>query len=244
MRLPIAGGDAGHDEGGVGGAPRQAAGHQTGRRAVLRGAAAAGLAALAGGCTALTPTPPRLYTLTPKSTIDPGAPRAAWQLLVELPVAPAGLDTPRIAIVRSQTALDYFADVSWTDRAPAMVQGLIIESFEVSRRIVSVGRENVGLRSDFLLKSDLRDFQAEYAGDGDRFPSRVRVRLAAKLVAMPRRTIEAGETFEAVVPIADTGFTGIVAAFDEALGTVMKQLVTWTLRTGNAVVRAPGGTAG
>lgn len=209
------------------------------RRAVLRAGAMAGAGAMLAGCTALTPAAPQLYTLTPKTAVAPDTPRASWQLLVEMPAAQAGLDTPRIAIVRAQTALDYFADSSWTDRAPAMVQALIIESFEDSGRIVSVGRENVGLRSDFLLKTDLRDFQAEYAAPDERFPSRARVRIAAKLVSMPRRTIEAGETFEASAPITDNSFTAIIAAFDEALGVVMKRLVDWTLRTGNAVMR-PG----
>lgn len=202
------------------------------RRTVLGGLAGA---ALLPGCTALAPTPPQLYTLTPKTTFDPALPKADWQLLVELPVAPAGLDTPRIAVVRGQTALDYFADSSWTDRAPAMIQGLLVQSFEESRRIVSVGRENVGLRSDFVLKSDLRDFQAEYDGASGGFPTRVHVRMAGKLVSVPRRTIEAGETFDATAPIANNSFTAIISAFDDALGTVMRRIVEWTLRTGNAV---------
>ncbi|NYZ11006.1 hypothetical protein HL658_00470 [Azospirillum sp. RWY-5-1] len=208
------------------------------RRTALGGFLALGAASAAGGCTALTPTPPALFTLTPKTTFEPGLPKANWQLLVELPVATAGLDTPRVAVIRNQTALDYFAEVSWTDRSPAMVQSLLIQSFEDSRRIVSVGRENVGLRSDFVLKTDLRDFQAEYSASNDRYPDRVHVRIVTKLVAMPRRTIEAGETFDAVEPIAGPGFPAVVAAFDEALGKVMKRVVEWTLRTGNAVKRA------
>lgn len=203
--------------------------------------AAAGVAALAlAACTALAPQPPSLYTLTPKTTVAPELPRADWQLLVETPNAPAGLDTPRVAIIRNQSALDYFADVSWTDRAPSMVQSLIVESFEESGRIVSVGRENIGLRSDLVLKTDLRDFQAEYVTAGSSYPERVHVRIVAKLVAMPRRTIEAGETFDATAPIEGRGFPAIVAAFDEALGSAMKRLVTWTLTTGNAVRRAQG----
>jgi len=183
-------------------------------------------------CSTLNPTAPKLYTLTPGAVTDSAAPKVEWQLLVEAPAAAAGIDTPRIALARTPTSLDYFADVSWADRAPSMVQGLIVQSFEDSGRIVSVGRDTVGLRSDFVLKSELRDFQAEYATPGAATPDRVHVRLSAKLVAMPRRTIEAGETFEATVAVRGRDFTDVIAAFDAALGQVTGAMVGWALRSG------------
>jgi len=192
-------------------------------------------------CAALNPTAPSLYTLTPHALVDPALPRADWQLLVETPVANAAIDTPRIAVARSSTSIDYFAGVSWADRAPNMIQGLLVQSFEDSGRIVSVGRDTVGLRSDFVLKTDLRDFQAEYATPEAPFPERVHIRLAAKLVGTPRRTIEAGETFEAFVPVRGRDFTAVVDAFNEAMGAVAAELVRWTLLNGTAVHRAGGG---
>lgn len=197
------------------------------------------LAACAG---ALTSPPAKLYTLTPASRFDPALPQAGFQLLVETPVAGAALDTPRIAVEKTATSIDYLADASWTDRAPAMLQGLIVQSFEDSRKIVSVGRDSAGLRSDFVLRTELRDFEAEYSTPGVTNPDRVHVRIAAKLVGMPRRTIEAGETFEAVVPVQDGGVQGVVTAFDAALGRVMEQLVAWTLRTGSSIGAAGTGT--
>ncbi|MGQ9365221.1 ABC-type transport auxiliary lipoprotein family protein [Azospirillum sp. ST 5-10] len=211
-------------------------------RTLAAAALGAAVAALAACAAALNPTPPSLYTLTPHETFDPGLPRADWQLLVEMPTAPAGLDTPRIAVAKSPTSLDYFANVSWVDRAPAMVQGLIVESFEESGKIISVGRDSLGLRADFTLKTELRDFQAEYAdGRSTGQPQRVKVRVAAKLVAMPRRTIEAGETFEATAPVQGSDFPAVIEAFDAALGRVTEDLASWTLRRGVAV-RSAGTT--
>lgn len=219
---------------------RTSSGRNRGRRLFLLGGMAAAL--LAGACTVISPTAPQLYTLTPATDFPAASGAVApWQLLVEAPAAAASLDTPRIAVAQTATAIDYFADVSWTDRAPKMIQGLLVESFENSHRIVSVGRDTVGLRSDFVLKAELRDFQAEYAAPADSTPSQVRVRLSVKLVAMPQRTIEAGEVFEAVVPVNSRGFPTIVNAFDTALKTVMTQTVAWTLRTGTASHRATGG---
>ncbi|CAO3362226.1 ABC-type transport auxiliary lipoprotein family protein [Azospirillum melinis] len=196
--------------------------------AVARGMCGAALLLGLAACSTLNPTAPHLYTLTPRASVAAG-PKADWQLLVETPAAAAGIDTPRIALARTPTSLDYFADVSWADRAPNMVQGLIVQTFEDSGRIVSVGRDTVGLRSDYVLKSELRDFQAEYATPGAGMPDRVHVRLSAKLVAMPRRTIEAGETFEASAPVRGRSFTDVIAAFDQALGQVTGELVSWSL---------------
>ncbi|MBE9554391.1 MAG: membrane integrity-associated transporter subunit PqiC, partial [Proteobacteria bacterium] len=104
----------------------------------------------------------QLYVLTPKSTYPDDLPKVDWQLLVEQTTSPAGLDTQRIAVAYSQIELDYFARSNWTDRAPEMVLRLMVESFENSGKIIAVGRDAIGLRSNILLKTELREFQAEY----------------------------------------------------------------------------------
>ena len=173
--------------------------------------------------------PPSLYRLTPKSTFSEDLPAVGWQLVLEVPVADAGLSTTRVALQKSPTQLEYYARSSWTDRAPLMVQTLMIESFENSHRIVAVGRESVGLRADFILKSELREFQAEYFSGP--LPS-VRIAINAKLVQLPRRTIIGSKSFEAVAPAKADTMDEIINAYDEALGSVLKHLVEWTLITG------------
>ena len=99
-----------------------------------------------------------MYVLTPKSTFSDTLPRVDWQLLVELPQAQAGINTARIALRDSPIELRYFELSNWTDLAPRMIQTLIVESFENSDRIVAVGREAIGLRADYVLKTELREF--------------------------------------------------------------------------------------
>ena len=89
-------------------------------------------------------------------------PHVSWQLVVEEPSAAGGLATQRIALRTNLLELDYFAGSRWTEGAPRLVQTLLVESFENTGRIVAVGRQSIGLRSDFNLKSELREFQAEY----------------------------------------------------------------------------------
>ena len=97
--------------------------------------------------------PSDLYTLTPKSTFNPDLPVVKWQLVVEEPIASGGLNIARIALRDDPTRLNYFKGVRWTERAPEMVQTLMVESFENTGKIISVGRHALGLRSDF--KADL-----------------------------------------------------------------------------------------
>ena len=110
-----------------------------------------------------------------------------------------------------------------------MVQTLLVESFENTGRIVSVGRQAIGLRSDFNLKTELREFQAEYLG-GARVPE-VRVRINAKIIQQPRQMIMVSRSFEQVVAAKGANMSAIITAFDEALGNVLKDLVEWTLRS-------------
>ena len=180
----------------------------------------------------LVAEPPDLFTLTPKNTFDQDLPKVSWQLVVEEPTASGGLNTTRIARRSNPTELTYFAEAAWTDRAPEMVQTLLVESFENSAAIVAVGRKAIGLRSDFDLKTELREFQAEY-DNGQGLPL-IRVRLNAKLIKQPRRQIVAFENFEAVQRAAGPGMEQVVLAFDEALGKVLRQVVQWSLRHGEA----------
>jgi cholesterol transport system auxiliary component len=200
------------------------------RRGLLAGLG--GTVLLLGGCEILPQvgTPTDLYTLTPKTSFDKSLPKVGWQLIVELPVAAAGLDTTRIALQHTPYTLEYYARAAWTDNAPAMVQTLIIESFESTGSILAVGREAIGLRPDFILKTDLREFQAAYYdGEAVTAAPTIFVRMNAKLVQMPERRIVTSNTFDQRVPAASDSFKHIIEAFDDALGSVIKRIVISTL---------------
>ncbi|HEY7608843.1 MAG TPA: ABC-type transport auxiliary lipoprotein family protein [Alphaproteobacteria bacterium] len=197
----------------------------------LRAALALAAALAASACQSLIPgatrDPPRLYELTPKSTFDPALPRVRSQLVVETPEAASGLTTSRIAVKQRPTTLDYYARSEWTDVAPRLVQTKLIESFENSGKIVSVGREGSGLRSDYILKSELRHFEAQLY---DSEKPLIRVVMNVKLVRMPAREIVANRSFERTHAVDTTGIDQLVEGFDEALGGVLKRVVEWTIR--------------
>ena len=186
-------------------------------------------ALLLGGCELIKAAeePTDLYTITPKSTFEPDMPAVFWQLAVEVPAAAANLNTGHIAIAQSRTSSDYYSKTAWTDRAPLMVQTRIVDSFENSGKIVAVARESIGLRANYVLQPDLRNFEAMYFYGGTPI---VNVRIVAKLVRMPDRQIIGVATFQRCVRARADKVPKVVEAFDQALGSVMKRLVAWTLR--------------
>jgi cholesterol transport system auxiliary component len=195
-------------------------------------------------CTSLIPgtgQAPQLYVLKRKSTFPPNLPTVTQQLLVDVPFAPAQIDTTRIALTRSPTTLDYFANAAWADRAPAMVQALFIESFEMTGRIVGVSRDEAGLRADYILMPELRRFEAIYIASGAVDPPpTVFVQILVRLVRMPDRII-IGETIaERRETTERNNLDVIVEAYNDALGGVMKDIVTWTLQRISEDAAGPG----
>jgi cholesterol transport system auxiliary component len=182
------------------------------------------------GCSLLFAQPaPQLYRLTPRTDDALNARPIHRQLVIVVPVAPQSLDTDRIALTRNRTTLDYFAGAIWTDRAPVLLQGLLIRAFEDSGQIVGVGRDSSGLTPDHLLETELREFEAHYA-EMDEQPPTAAVSLVAKLVKMPGRQIIASMHAAEQASAARNDLASIVDAFDTAVGNIIAHVVVWTLQ--------------
>lgn len=185
--------------------------------------ALAGCAGLLGGS-----PPAHLYRVTPIRAFPADLPHLPVQLLVDVPLAPTGLDTARIALSRSAVSIDYFADLEWTDSALLMVQTALLELFENSRTVSAIDRELVGLRADFILKTEIRHFEALYNSPNG--APTVWVAIMARLVNPTGREIVAQASFEQREPASSNEIPRIVVAFDEALGRVIEDIVVWTAR--------------
>jgi cholesterol transport system auxiliary component len=171
---------------------------------------------------------PHLYRVTPKSTYPANLSHPPVQILVDVPFTPSGLDTARIALSRTAVSIDYFADSEWTDRVPLLVQTALLESFENSKAITAIDRESVGLRADFILKTEIRHFEALY--DSPNGAPDVWVAIIVRLVNPSGRDIVAQALFERHERAKANEIPQIVLAFDDALGGVMEDIVVWTVR--------------
>ena len=185
-----------------------------------------------GGCAAVslaTRQPPELYALTPKTTFDADIPDLDRTVVrIETPTAAAGLNTTRVALKPTPTRLQYYAGATWIEVLPVMVQNLLVESFESTGSVETLGPASSGGRSDWALRVYIREFQAEY--DDVDAPPVIRARLQARLLRMPTRREADFASFETLQPATSTGIDEIVVAMDGTLGSTMRDLVEWTLR--------------
>lgn len=176
----------------------------------------------------VTGAPPRLFDLTPKSTYNENLPKVSGHLTIDVPTAAAGLNTARIALKPTPTQFEYFAGARWVAVVPVMTQTLLLESFDNSEKIDVIGLGTYGLRADYGLLVNIREFQAEYGAEDE--PPDVRIGFQARLVTMPRRTDIATTSVVGLATAESRKLSDIVDSFDLAFGRATKDLVDWAVR--------------
>nr|TFG52252.1 MAG: hypothetical protein E4H34_05280 [Hyphomicrobiales bacterium] len=179
------------------------------------------------------PPAPQIYVLQPPVQGAVQGPPLPWQLSITVPDAPASIDTLRIALNPTSSTLDYFADAAWPDRVPVLVQSHLIEAFESAGR-VAVARDTDGLLAEYTLRTELREFQAHYSGgvplpDQPATPPEISIRLDASLVAVSGRKVVGNISVVQRANARTNDMDSIVAAFNEALGAALADIVRWTL---------------
>ncbi|MGA8754745.1 MAG: ABC-type transport auxiliary lipoprotein family protein [Stellaceae bacterium] len=204
------------------------------RRQLLAGMIAASFLPIMSGCGLGGGPAPRQYTLSPAVDFAQGLQPASWSLDVDEPTAPHQIDVSRIALMNGPFQVEYYADVEWTDNAPAMVQLLLIQSFQNSGRLPVVASTHQTLATDFLLLSNLRKFQVEKDAAG---VPQATVVIETTLLRMPRRKPIATARFEKTTPVAADTISAVTTAFDASLADVMRRVVNWTLEHGSVAER-------
>ena len=188
----------------------------------------AAAALVLAGCGGILPKPapaPALYRLTAAAGFSAAAPSVnGVQLLVAEPTAEAALDTTRIALSRSATTLDYFADAAWTDRLPVILQARLLDSFQNAHRLIALAGAASAAHGDAILTVELRHFEANYGTSG---PPRWRIELTADLINEADRKVIATRTFTADAAAAQNDMPAIVDSADQAWRAVATQIVDW-----------------
>jgi cholesterol transport system auxiliary component len=113
---------------------------------------------------------------------------------------------------------------------------LLLDAFENSGALTAVDRGSAGLRADFVLRSEIRHFEAVYGG-GATLPQ-AWVEIIVRLVAVRGRAIAGQSRFEQRVAASANDVPAVVAAFDAATTAVLRDIVVWTV--GNAALSRSG----
>jgi cholesterol transport system auxiliary component len=210
---------------------------------IVTGLLAMGLLA---GCSLFRggPAPDLTYVLRAAPAGD-GPAAVTGVLSVMRPVVQPGLDLDRIALVRADNELHYYAASRWGETLPRVVTALALQSLAGGggfATVVSTERAVVG--SNFELLLTVRHFEA--MGQGEAAPV---ARVAFECVLMsgvPRRVLGRCDA-EATEPAAANRMGAIVAALERAaqaaLGRVREQAVA-AAGTVPAPAEAPGRASG
>ena len=201
------------------------------RRAALALFGAAALTGCAATGRLIRPTPPRIYRLSPTEALEKGLPSVEGTLLIETPSAAPGLNTTRIALRPQPSALDFYANALWVAVVPVMVGDLIAETLTLSNKVnvVTPGQVTGGLRPNHSLNLNVLAFEAVYDRGTDAAPL-VTLRVAGRLLRLPRREQAAFSTFQEVARSGGTAMPAIVAAFDAAADRLLADIAAWSLR--------------
>lgn len=138
----------------------------------------------------------------------------AVDLAVAQPQVRPGLDTDRIAVLYPDRRLDYFAASRWGGPADAVLQSLLVESLRNGAGLRSVQGDVSTFAPEYVLQTEVTDFQAEYAGEGD-IPQ-AHVQLIVTLGRFADRRPLISFVADARVPAESNNLRAVVAAFEQA----------------------------
>ncbi len=193
-----------------------------------RGLSVAALAFGLQGCalaTVGTDAAPDIYVLTtPDIDLGSERPPISLQVVIDEPYAPAALDSNRIVYQPSPNEIRYFAGARWSDRAPLMVQALLVDTLDRTGKFQAVGRRAAGMRSDFIVRMSIVTFAAEKSGSS---AESVHVHFNAQLGRRFSDEIVAGRRFEAIAQPRSNNMLDIVNAFDDAMVVSLGDLSAW-----------------
>ncbi|TVP69463.1 MAG: ABC transporter [Rhodobacteraceae bacterium] len=182
-----------------------------------------------GALTAVSDASARMdaYTLIPVARIGGDAVMGERHLIVELPSSAGGLATDRIMIKPRPVQAQYLPDGRWSEPTPALVQTLMVASFQNLGGFRLVGRTAAGLQPDYTLMTDLQDFHAEPSGAATT-PLTVRVGVMATLIRESDRQIVSSRRFAATASVASDDTLAVVRGFETATQTLLSDVVVWT----------------
>jgi len=118
----------------------------------------------------------------------------------------------------------------WAAAAPVLFREAVQRAFQDAAgpdRLVERGEP---AKIDYVLRLDVRRFEARYEGGQGAAPT-ILVRVRAAVSRYADRTLIGERTFEASVPASDNRIGAMAQAFDQATEKVLAELVNWVGET-------------
>lgn len=169
--------------------------------------------------------PVHTYQLSVDGGSDEGlpVPLEGPVLLVSLPQAEPGFETPRMVYVTRRFELEYYATNQWAESPARLLAPLLVQSAGRTGDWRAVVALPGSIRGDYRL--DVAGFavQQEFL----QRPSLVRMRLRSQLVDLKESRVVSTKTFEAVAQAPSEDAYGGVAAAQQATAALLTQVTAW-----------------
>jgi cholesterol transport system auxiliary component len=148
---------------------------------------------------------------------------AAGTLRVQRPEAGPGLNTDRIALIRSEGRFDVYAASRWAAPAPDLLESVLVDSLRQAGHFSTVLDDAAPFAPDYDLRVTIRRFEADYTGGGG--PPTVHVVLDCTLGRSRDRRLLSNFTVQGSVRAAEDRLGAVVAAFESATGSAVAELL-------------------
>lgn len=196
---------------------------------LTRTLAAGGLCVVLAGCLSVPRDPQEpvhTFVLAPENPMgaaDPPVRSGAGLLVVNVPQAQPGYESPRMAYIQRPYEIGYYATHQWADTPPRMLHPLLVRALEQTGAWRAVATMPTSVRGEYRLDLDQMVLVQEFL----QRPSRILVSLRAQLVMLPSYQVIGVRRFESTEPApTDDAYGGAVGA-NRAVQALLKDLGSW-----------------
>lgn len=169
---------------------------------------------------------PQTYVLRLPASAPPAAEPTAGSVLVQRPEAGPGLESNRIALLRTERRFDFYAASLWAAPAPDVVESVVVDALRGTGTFSAVLDDVSPYAPQYDLRITLRRFEADYT-DGGGAPM-VHVALDCTLGRHRDRVLLASFTAQGAARAGEDRLSSVVAAFEAATSAAMAELTRAT----------------
>ena len=164
----------------------------------------------------------RVAIPTKTRPVKPGA----GTLLVNLPRAQSGFNTQRMAYVKRDDEVSYFALNQWAESPAHMLLPLLVKALERENLWDAVVQMPSPVRGDYQLTPEHLLLQHEFTQE----PSRVRIHLRLQLIHLKNFQVLATREFTVLENATSEDPYGGVQAANVATGKLLREISEWLSR--------------
>jgi ABC-type uncharacterized transport system auxiliary subunit len=165
---------------------------------------------------------PQAYVLRLPAGTAPQAPGTAGSVLLLRPEAGPGLESERIALLRSDQRFDFYAASRWAAPAPDIVESVMLDALRATGAFSAVFDDSAPYAPRYNLRCALRRFEADYTSGGS--APTIFVALDCTLGRHRDRELLANFTAKGSAVAAEDRLDEVVAAFQSATAAAMNEL--------------------